>query len=74
MDTFNIQLGNHETGVTRRDEDVFIVRLPEKTIYVEKRQDNEGANHWFEQGKDNETSLTANIGAAIENWLAKHNS
>ncbi|MGF6849052.1 hypothetical protein QFZ51_004287 [Chitinophaga sp. W3I9] len=74
MDTFNIQLDNHETGVTRHDEDVFIVRLPEKTIYVEKRQDNEGANHWFEQGKDNETSLTANIGAAIENWLAKHNS
>lgn len=74
MDSFNIQLNNHETGVTRRDEDVFIVRLPEKTIYLEKRQDNEGANHWFEQGKDNETTLTANIGAAIETWLAKNNS
>ncbi|MGO4294507.1 hypothetical protein [Chitinophaga sp. RAB17] len=71
MSTFHIQLHDHEIGVSRQDENVFIVRLPEKTIHLLRRQDNEGANHWFEEGKDNETSLTAELGAAIETWLAQ---
>lgn len=73
MSSFHIQLNNHEIGVVRQDEDVFIVRLPEKTIHLEKREDNEGANHWFEEGKDNETTQTSQIGTAIETWLAQHN-
>jgi hypothetical protein len=74
MSTFQIQLNNSEIGVTRQDENVFIVRLPEKTIHLLKRQDNEGANHWFEEGKDNETTQTSELGAAIESWLAQHPS
>ncbi len=71
MSSFHIQLDQHEIGVTRQDENIFIVRLPEKTIHLEKRQDNEGANHWFEEGKDNETTQTAAIGLAIDTWLAQ---
>lgn len=71
MSTFHIQLDQQEIGVTRQDENIFIVRLPEKTIHLEKRQDNEGANHWFEEGKDNETTQTAAIGLAIDTWLAQ---
>lgn len=74
MSTFQIQLHSHEIGVNRQDENIFIVRLPEKTIHLRKRQDNEGANHWFEEGKDNETAQTSELGAAIESWLAQNNS
>jgi hypothetical protein len=74
MNTFQIQLQNHDIGVTRQDENTFIVRLPEKTIHLLKREDNEGANHWFEEGKDNETEQTSELGAAIENWLIAHHS
>lgn len=74
MSTFQIQLNNHEIGVTRQDENVFIVRLPEKTVHLLRKQDNEGANHWFEEGKDNETSQTSEIGAAIDSWLAQNNT
>lgn len=74
MSTFHVEIDNHEISVRQEDENGFIVRIPEKTIHLQRRQDNEGANHWFEDGKDNETVLTANIGAAIENWLAHHRS
>lgn len=74
MSTFQIQLQNHEIGVTRQDENTFIVRLPEKTIHLLRRQDNEGANHWFEEGKDNETTATSELGAAIESWLTQNHS
>lgn len=73
MSTFHIQLHGHEIGVTRQDENIFIVRLPEKTIHLLRKQDNEGANHWFEEGKDNETTQTSELGAAIESWLAQNN-
>jgi hypothetical protein len=74
MSTFHIQLDQHEISVTQQDENIFIVRLPEKTIHLEKRQDNEGANHWFEEGKDNETSQTEAIGLAIDTWLAQESA
>lgn len=38
------------------------------------KQDNEGANHWFEEGTDNETDEARAIGAAIDNYMAKHDS
>lgn len=69
MDKFNIQLDNHEIAVNQVAEDTFIVRLPEKTIHLERRQDNEGAVHWFEEGMDNETPTTSEVGVAIESWL-----
>ncbi|MFY0256305.1 hypothetical protein ACDQ55_20385 [Chitinophaga sp. 30R24] len=69
MATFNIQLNQQEIAVSQASENIFIVRLPEKTIHLERRQDNEGASHWFEEGKDNETTQTSQIGLAIETKL-----
>lgn len=72
MSDFHIQLQGHDIGVTRQDENIFIVRLRDKTIHLHRKQDNEGASHWFEEGKDNETSQTEAIGVAIEAWQAQH--
>ncbi|MBO9731545.1 MAG: hypothetical protein J7623_23090 [Chitinophaga sp.] len=72
MSDFHIQLQGHDIGVTRQEENIFIVRLPEKTIHLRRKQDNEGASHWFEEGKDNETPQTEAIGTAITTWLAQH--
>ncbi|MEC5144976.1 hypothetical protein [Chitinophaga sp. 212800010-3] len=70
MSTFNILLNDYEIGITRQDENVFIVRLPEKIIRLQRREDNEGADYWFEEGADNTTKLTEAIGEVIERWLA----
>jgi hypothetical protein len=74
MGNFNIQLNDHEVAVNRVGEDMFIVRLPEKTIHLQRRQDNEGAAHWFEEGTDNETPVTSEVGVAIESWLLQQKS
>lgn len=69
MSEFQVNVGGHEIGVTQSDEHTFIVRLPDKTIHLVRKQDNEGANHWFEEGKDNETPQLSDLGTAIEKHL-----
>lgn len=73
MQTFNIQYHSKEAKVEQQEETLFIVQLPGKTIRLLMRQDNEGANHWFEENQDNETAETKEIGQAIESYLAKEN-
>lgn len=72
MSQFHVKIGGHEIGVTQVGENRFIVRLPEKTIHLLRKQDNEGASHWFEEGKDNEVSKLSEIGTAIEEYLMTH--
>lgn len=73
MRTFNIQYHSKETKVEQQEEALYIVQLPERTIHLRMRQDNEGANHWFEENHDNETPETKAIGQAIESYLAEEN-
>lgn len=72
MRTFNINYRNSEIKVVQQDEELFTVHLPSLTMRLQLRQDNEGANHWFEEHRDNETVETKGIGLAIETYLAKH--
>jgi hypothetical protein len=71
MNTFTIDHMNSQLTVEQEDKRRFKVQLPSKTIVLFLKQDNEGANHWFEDGTDNETPETKDIGMAIDNYLAK---
>ncbi|UYQ95346.1 hypothetical protein MKQ68_09575 [Chitinophaga horti] len=71
MSQFTISQHNETISVTQEAKDSFIVEMPDKTLYLIVRQDNEGANHWFEEGSDNETEETKSIGIAIETALAE---
>ena len=74
MSQFTIKQNNDSIPVTQEAKDSFVVELPGRTIYLIVRQDNEGANHWFEEGSDNETEETKNLGNAIETALAENNA
>ena len=69
MNEFKIRVNGNEIGVVQLGEDTFRVRLPEKTIHLLRKEDDEGANHWFEEGMDNETSQLSELGTAIESYL-----
>lgn len=71
MRTFHISYHQHDVKVEQQDEELFTVHLPNLTMRLQLRQDNEGANHWFEENRDNETAETQGIGQAIETYLAK---
>lgn len=70
MSQFTITVKNAPVNVDQKTKDRFTVQLPGNTIELELKQDNEGANHWFEAGTDNETSQSREIGATIEAYLA----
>jgi len=71
MNTFTIDHNNSPLTIEQADKHRFKVDLPGKTLVLFLKQDNEGANHWFEDGTDNETPETKEIGMAIDNYLAK---
>lgn len=71
MHTFHINYHNNDVKVVQQDEDLFTVHLPRFTMRLQLRQDNEGANHWFEENRDNETAETRKIGQEIETYLSK---
>ncbi|RFS20197.1 hypothetical protein DVR12_21005 [Chitinophaga silvatica] len=72
MSQFTIDIDGNEIEVLQLETNTFRVRLPEKTIHLIKKEDDEGASHWFEEGKDNETPQLIEIGTAIETWLLSH--
>ncbi|TWV94369.1 hypothetical protein [Chitinophaga pinensis] len=71
MNTFTIDHKNSPLTIEQADKHRFKVALPGRTLVLFLKQDNEGANHWFEDGTDNETPETKEIGIAIDNYLAK---
>lgn len=71
MKTFSINYNNNEVKVAQHDETEFIVHCAGKDLHLHLKQDNEGANHWFEAGTENATEESKKAGAAIEEALNK---
>lgn len=71
MSTFSVKRQDQSIEVNQQGKDRFTVQLPGKTLELLLKQDNEGANHWFEAGTDNETEESKEIGVAIETHLTK---
>lgn len=71
MNTFKIDHNNDTVLVEQKDKTHFTVHLVGGDITVILKQDNEGANHWFKEGTDNETEETSAIGVAIDSYLTK---
>jgi hypothetical protein len=69
MSTFSINYQNNDLEVEQQGIDLFSVHLPGRTVQLLLKQDNEGANHWFEAGTDNESEQSKAIGVAIETHL-----
>ncbi|MCW3464876.1 hypothetical protein [Chitinophaga nivalis] len=73
MGKFHIKLHHDNVTVERRSSHLFSVHLPEKVLHLQLKEDNEGASHWFEEGKDDETPENAAIGLVIETYLNNEN-
>lgn len=71
MTTFDINYDNRTVTVEQLGKEHYKVLLPVKTLHLTLKQDNEGANHWFEDDTDNETPVTKALGEAIELHLMK---
>lgn len=71
MRTFHIQYHELDLEVTEERENHFAVDMPERQLHLLLKQDNEGANHWFEDGTDKETGESRAVGLAIERYLNK---
>jgi len=51
------------------NEQCFLVFLPEKALHLIRREDNEGAYHWFENNANNVSAEAEEIGLLIETKL-----
>ncbi len=69
MRNFTITTGGRQLAIEQKDEQNFIVNNSGRTSHLYLQQDNEGANHWFEDG-DKETPQSIETGKAIEAYLA----
>lgn len=74
MNTFPISYQQNTLEVKQHSKHHFSVSMPDKELELELKQDNEGANHWFEAGTDNATEESRNIGVAIEAALSEKES
>jgi hypothetical protein len=69
MHTFQVPYHQGTLTVIEDPENCFSVELPPRKIQLHLKQDNEGANHWFEAGLDKETEESYQVGLAIERYL-----
>ena len=69
MTDFTIILGNQTLQAEQTDDNNFIVHIADKPQHIYVKQDNEGANHWFDARANNETPQTIELGKAIEAYL-----
>lgn len=72
MQTFSIRYNNSDIPVTKQGKGHYTVQLPGRDMQLLVKQDNEGAEHWFEEGTDNETEESKAFGIAIETYLMQH--
>ncbi|MEO7394476.1 MAG: hypothetical protein ABIU11_05990 [Chitinophagaceae bacterium] len=59
---------NGDTGwvIENKDERKYLVHFKDKEAILFVKEDNEGANHWFENDADRETDFSKEIGLQIE--------
>lgn len=72
MNIFHIRYRNGDIQTEQQGNDTFTVHLDNRKLNLLRKQDNEGDNHWFEEGTDNETAETRELGVAIETYLLNH--
>jgi hypothetical protein len=71
MDAFKIDYNNDTVWVEQQDQTHFTVHLVGGDLVLELKEDNEGANHWFQAGTDNATVETDELGVAIDAYMIK---
>ena len=62
---FSVDYNGQEITVVQTEKDVFLATIDGKEVTIIKRTDNEGGDHWFDEGGEQETAQTKEIGDLI---------
>ncbi|MBA3649579.1 MAG: hypothetical protein H0W62_13720 [Chitinophagales bacterium] len=54
---------------TEKNGKIFKIHLPEGEIQIQQKEDNEGADHWFDLKTNQSTDQIKKIGASITAYL-----
>ncbi|HVX50476.1 MAG TPA: hypothetical protein VHB48_09965 [Chitinophagaceae bacterium] len=74
MESFIIMLGNRQINAVKTGAACFKVYMHDRVVEVMLKEDNEGANHWFDMAIDSETTESRELGKAIEAYFAENNT
>lgn len=67
---FEVSYNGKQVKVTREDHNHFVAHVDGKELKLHMKQDNEGANQWFESDTEKATDEVNEIGSSIDTYLA----
>lgn len=67
---FEINYNGKQVKIVREDHNHFVAQLDGKQLKLHMKQDNEGANQWFESDTEKATDEANEIGSSIDTYLA----
>ncbi len=70
MENFSVNIGGRSVQVAKDDEKNFTLHSRDGDKHLRLKEDNDGANHWFEGSNDHETADSIEAGKAIEAYIA----
>ena len=66
MNRHQIRMNDQPIEVERVNHNTFNVQLGNKSLCIQYKQDNEGADHWIDLNTNHETEETKAIGEQLE--------
>ena len=70
MEEFSINIGGRSVQVEKNDDKNFTLHSNDGDKHLRLKEDNDGANRWFEGSSDSETAESIEAGKAIEAYIA----
>jgi hypothetical protein len=71
MNTHNVNWNGEQVHVELADDYIFIVHLKDKTVRIQYKPDNEGADHWIDLEHDRETEEAVSLGEQLGPLIEK---
>jgi general stress protein 26 len=70
MEKFSIRISGRSVQVEKNDDKNFTLHSKDGDKHIRLKEDNDGANRWFEGSGDSETAESIEAGKAIEAYMA----
>jgi len=67
---FEVTYKGNAIKIEREDQQHFVAHVDGKALKLHVKQDNEGANQWFESDTEKATDAANEIGSSIDTYLA----
>ena len=67
---FEINYNGKPVKISREDHNHFVANVDGRQLKLHMKQDNEGANQWFESDTEKATDVASEIGSSIDTYLA----